>query len=402
MNARYLAVLSILFFCACAAGVDVQPMLQEFDDTAKDVRAVVTDEHAQQMLESADAKRAEAGALVEANKKKEAVPVIEQAMADARLALDIDKAMGAAKRADKCRLEVEQARTKYSEALYVLQQTEEFVGKDVEVELEEPTADAGTALPASTLQPESFPPAEMNAINEQWVGWRSAASERKVAVGELESRYIAAFKASQAEKVDAATVEQSRYVAARTVQSLEARVRGAENEKVCADATDQVAKYSDARADALQATIELEQGLKSNLRSELDQARKEAKDRQDELYKSLQAMEGKFASVRRDARGTIVSLAGILFDFDKAKLKRDVEFNLVKIATILNQYPEMKVVIEGHTDAVGTDEYNLGLSQRRAQAVHEFMISQGGVAASRLTFEGFGESRPVADNETEE
>ena len=402
MKARQLAILSILFIGGCASSLDVQPLLQQFDDTAQDVRAVITDEHAQKMLESADAKRAEAGALVDAGKKKEAVPVIEQALADARLALDIDQAMATAKRADKCRLEVEQARTKYSEALYVLQQTEEFVGKEVDVELEEPTADSGTALPASTLQPETFPPAAMSDIDAQWSGWRAAATDRKVAVGDLESRYKAAVAATQAEKVEPAVLDQSRYVAGRTVQSLEARVRGADNEKVCADATDQMAKYSDARAEALQATIELEQGLKANLRDELDLARKEAKDRQDELYKSLQAMEGQFASVRRDARGTIVSLADILFDFDKATLKRDVEFNLVKIATILNQYPEMKVVIEGHTDAVGTDEYNLGLSQRRAQAVHEFMIAQGGVAAGRLTFEGFGESRPVSDNETDE
>lgn len=401
MKARQLALISLLM-CGCAASVDVQPMLNEFDDTAKDVRAVVTDEHAQKMLESADAKRAEAGALVDAGKKKEAIPVIEQALADARLALDIEEAMATAKRADKCRLEVEQARTKYSEAVYLLQQTEEFVGQEADLETEEPTADTGTALPASTLQPDSFPPAAMSDIDAQWQAWRAAANERKVAVGDIEAAYKKAVAATQAEKVEAATVDNSRYLAGRAVQSLEARVREAENEHVCAEATDQMARYGDARAEALQATIELERGLKANLRTELDAARKEAKDRQDELYKSLQAMEGKFASVRRDARGTIVSLADILFDFDKATLKRDVEFNLVKIATILNQYPEMKVQIEGHTDAVGTDEYNLGLSQRRAQAVYEFMIGQGDVAQARLNYEGYGEARPVADNETEE
>lgn len=310
--------------------------------------------------------------------------------------------MAAAKRADKCRLEVEQARTKYSEAVYLLQQTEEFVGQEAELETEEPTAETGTPLPASTLQPETFPPAAMSDIDAQWQAWRVAANERKVAVGDIESAYKKAVAATQVEKVEAAAVDQSRYLAGRAVQSLEARVREAANEHVCAEATDQMARYGDARAEALQATIELERGLKANLRSELDQARKEAKDRQDELYKSLQQMEGKFASVRRDARGTIVSLADILFDFDKATLRRDVELNLVKIATILNQYPEMKVQIEGHTDAVGTDEYNLGLSQRRAQAVYEFMIAQGDVAQARLNHEGYGESRPVADNDTEE
>jgi OOP family OmpA-OmpF porin len=61
----------------------------------------------------------------------------------------------------------------------------------------------------------------------------------------------------------------------------------------------------------------------------------------------------------------------------------------------------MKILIEGHTDAIGSEEYNLILSKKRAQAVLDFMVSQG-VAADRLSSEGYGESRPVADNETEE
>jgi len=401
MKARYLTILSIVLF-GCAASVDVQPMLHAFDETAKDVRAVVTDEHAIKMLDSAEAKRAEAGVLVESGKQKEALPLIEQATADARLALDIDEAMTAAKRADKCRVEVEQARAKYSEAVYLLQQTEEFVGQTASVETEDLAVPPPPALPNSTLQPDSFPPPAMGDIDAQWNAWRALANERKVAAADIDAAYKRAVAATQAEKVAPATLDNSRYLAARAVQSLECRVREAENEQVCADATEQTAKYGDARAEALQATIELERGLKTNLRAELDQARQEAKNRQDELYKSLQQMEGKFATIRRDARGTIVSLADILFDFDKATLRRDVEFNLVKIATILNQYSEMNVLVEGHTDAVGTDEYNLGLSQRRAQAVYDFMIGQGDVVQTRLKWEGYGESRPVADNDTEE
>jgi OOP family OmpA-OmpF porin len=61
----------------------------------------------------------------------------------------------------------------------------------------------------------------------------------------------------------------------------------------------------------------------------------------------------------------------------------------------------MNVLIEGHTDAIGTDEYNLGLSQRRAKAVYDFMIDQGDVEERRLQWAGYGESRPVAPNETD-
>jgi outer membrane protein OmpA-like peptidoglycan-associated protein len=190
-------------------------------------------------------------------------------------------------------------------------------------------------------------------------------------------------------------------VASRAVQALECRVRSGVNEQVCLDATQQIAAYGDAREGAMRATLELERTLQADLQKDLDQLRAEAKTRQDELYNALSQMEGKFASIHRDARGTIVSLADILFDFDKATLRREVEFNLVKIATILNQFGEMSILIEGHTDAVGTDEYNLGLSQRRAEAVRVFLVSQG-VTETRLSAAGYGESRPVADNETAE
>jgi outer membrane protein OmpA-like peptidoglycan-associated protein len=387
---------------ACAPGVDVEPLLRDFDQYAKDLHAAGADPHAIAALDEGQVKRTEAGALAEQGKEKEAVPVAERALADARLALEVDRMMVSQHRAQRCRYEVEQARTKWSEAVFVLEQTEEFVGKDApSAKLEPAPAKEEPPLPASTLMPDSFPPADMENVSAQWTVWREAAAGRKVAAADVESAYRRSAEQTQAEKVDAATAAHHRYLAARAVQSLECRVRTETNERVCLTATEQMAAYGDAREGALRATLELERALQDDLRRDLDQLRAEASTRQDELYNALSQMEGKFASIRRDARGTIVSLADILFDFDKATLRRDVEFNLVKIATILNQFAEMKVLIEGHTDAVGTDEYNLGLSQRRAQAVHDFLVSQD-VKADRLSWEGYGESRPVADNDTDE
>jgi outer membrane protein OmpA-like peptidoglycan-associated protein len=238
----------------------------------------------------------------------------------------------------------------------------------------------------------------MGDISAQWSAWHKSAGEYQVAAADLEGAYQkSSYMAKETEVKDA----HDRYLAARAVQSLECRVRGEASERVCAEATVQMAAYGDAREGALRATLELERSLQDDLRRDLNELRAEAKTRQDELFGALSQMEGKFASIRRDARGTIVSLADILFDFDKATLKRDVEFNLVKIATILNQFGEMKVLIEGHTDSIGSDEYNLGLSKRRAQAVYDFLVSQD-VKADRLSWEGYGESRPVADNSTDE
>ncbi len=405
MRARSIATLivPVLLLCGCAAsGVDVTSMLQQYDDYEKDVRAVASDPRAIEVLDGAQAKRAEAAARIEKGKKKEAVPLLEQATADARLAYEVDRAQSTARRAEKCRLEVEQARTKWSEAVFVLEQTEEFVQKDAPAAKIEPvTEPAVPALPSSTLQPDSFPPADMKGISSDWTAWKKAASEYKVATTDLDRIYTASSAAAQMEKVEPPMAWQQRYLAARATQALECRVRAEANENVCLEATEQIAAYADGREKALRATLELERTLQADLRKDLDQLRAEAKTRQDELYNALSQMEGKFASIRRDARGTIVSLADILFDFDKATLRRDVEFNLVKISTILNQFSEMNVLVEGHTDAIGTDEYNLDLSKRRAQAVQDFLISQG-VDAKRLSAEGYGESRPVADNETEE
>ena len=401
MRARYATLILPVLFCACAS-VDVQPMLRDYDNYDKDLRAVTTDPQAIQTLDKGQAKRAEAGALADQGRTQEAVPMAEQALADARLAVEIDEMNASSRRAATCRLEVEQARVKWSEAVFVLTQTEEFVGKKASLETRAPeSAKAEPVLPATTLTPDSFPPATMGNVAAQWSAWRQAATERKVAVGDLESAYQQSTAAPKKGHVNPATVAHHRYLAARAVQSLECRVRADVNEDVCIEATQQTAALGDARVDALRAALELERGLKQSLRDELAQLRKEAKTRQDELYGALSQMEGKFASIRRDARGTIVSLADILFDFDKATLRRDVEFNLVKIATILNQFAEMNVIIEGHTDNIGTDEYNLGLSQRRAQAVDEFLVSQG-VTKERLRWEGYGESRPVAENDTDE
>ncbi len=399
MSARFIAVLTLLL-CSCAPGADVDSMLRDYDDYEKDLRAVASDPRALEILDGAQAKRAQAGALVEQGDKNQAVPLIEEANADARLALEFDEAMTASRRADECRLQVEQARKKWSEAVFVLEQTEEFVGKDAPTAKLEPSpAPAPPALPASTLMPDSFPPASMSDISTHWDVWRKVAMDNKVAAGDLEKAYR--HGAAVPEKADAATEAHHRYLAARAVQSLECRVRGDVNEQVCVDATQHIAAYGDAREGVLRATLELERTLQADLRRDLDQLRAEAKTRQDELFNALSTMEGKFASIHRDARGTIVSLADILFDFDKATLKRDVEFNLVKIATILNQFGEMNILIEGHTDAIGSDEYNLGLSKRRAQAVYDFLVSQD-VDAKRLSWEGYGESRPVADNDTDE
>jgi len=99
------------------------------------------------------------------------------------------------------------------------------------------------------------------------------------------------------------------------------------------------------------------------------------------------------------ARGLIVNMNDVLFDTGRYTLKPDADIKLAKIATILELYPGLKVQVEGYTDSVGGDDYNMKLSQNRANAVHDF-LTQNGVPADNVTAEGLGKDDPVADNST--
>jgi len=107
------------------------------------------------------------------------------------------------------------------------------------------------------------------------------------------------------------------------------------------------------------------------------------------------------AEVIREGEGIIVKFdSGILFDFDKTALKDAAKANVQSLAASLNQYPDTDIKIIGHTDSRGTEQYNQGLSERRAAAVKAYAVSQG-VPSSRLVTIGKGFSEPIADNETD-
>lgn len=94
--------------------------------------------------------------------------------------------------------------------------------------------------------------------------------------------------------------------------------------------------------------------------------------------------------------------ADVLFDFDRADIRADAADALAKLATIIAAYPQGRVELSGHTDSQGGDAYNMGLSQRRAAAVARWLVSRHGIDASRLQTRGEGETRPVADNGSEQ
>ena len=105
--------------------------------------------------------------------------------------------------------------------------------------------------------------------------------------------------------------------------------------------------------------------------------------------------------LQRPNKGSAIVLKNIFFDTDAYTLKNESETELNTLFTFLTNNPDLQVEIEGHTDNVGGEAYNLTLSENRAKAVYDYLIKNG-ILANRLTYKGFGASQPMADNETDQ
>jgi outer membrane protein OmpA-like peptidoglycan-associated protein len=140
-----------------------------------------------------------------------------------------------------------------------------------------------------------------------------------------------------------------------------------------------------ARADAATARSEADAA-----HMKVDAAKRES----DELQRQIAEL-----NARETDRGLVVTLGDLLFETGKSDLKGGAAGNLNKLAAFLKEYPDRTVLIEGHTDNVGSEETNYNLSQRRANSVQSFLVGQG-IEAARLSTSGLGEGSPVAGNDS--
>lgn len=167
---------------------------------------------------------------------------------------------------------------------------------------------------------------------------------------------------------------------------------------------DQVRSELDRRTRALDdqtrqlAQRERELALRQQELQTALEARAAAERRAEEAMSALREL----ASVRQDGDATIITLSGeVLFEYDQATLRPTARRRLRAVADALKASPNAMIVVEGHTDSVGSDQYNEQLSQRRAEAVRVFLVEEG-VDAARIRAEGRGEAEPVADNDSPE
>ncbi len=227
--------------------------------------------------------------------------------------------------------------------------------------------------------------------------------------------YIAEKKAQLAAEISGTKIAREKLTLLgqeREQVLLEARQREAEQARREAEMSLQQAQLErekalkaeeDAQKLKKQAQIEREkalqaeedaQKLKKQAQLEREKALKAEEDTQ-KLKKELEELKAK-----QTDRGYVLTLGDILFEFDKAQLLPGGMNNIYRLAEFLKKHPERNVIVEGHTDSMGSAKYNLGLSQRRAYAVRDALL-RNGIQSNRIIAEGYGKNYPVASNETD-
>lgn len=145
-------------------------------------------------------------------------------------------------------------------------------------------------------------------------------------------------------------------------------------------------------------------GNQAEKREEQYQARDVQIAKQDqaitENQKLIQELRSKGVDAFQGKRGVIASMPDVLFEFSSAEMTAEAVREAAEIARIVRNYPDRKILVEGHTDSVGTMVYNQRLSEGRAQSVADELVAKG-VSRRRVVSAGFGESRPVSSNLTE-
>jgi outer membrane protein OmpA-like peptidoglycan-associated protein len=193
-------------------------------------------------------------------------------------------------------------------------------------------------------------------------------------------------------------IEIARETARQKTAEAEAQELKQEREKFLLESRTREAERAKQLAESRAREVEQAQRETEAQAREARDAQRRAQaatDRAEDLEKRFAEFKAK-----QTERGFELTLSDVLFEFDKANLKPGSARSLSKVAEFLRENPQRKVTIEGYTDNIGSDAYNIELSQRRADSVRDFLV-QNGISADRITARGLGEEYPVASNATE-
>jgi len=223
---------------------------------------------------------------------------------------------------------------------------------------------------------------------------RAENERREMQRREDEARQRATDEAERARLANeqAQTAQQQRDQAQQERQA-------ADQARLQAEQAAQTAAQERAAAEQARQQALLEQ---QNLRQQVQQAQTAAQQAEAEREQTRQRLLTQLNQVlqtKDSARGLIVNMSDVLFDFNKATLKPGARERLARVSGIILAYPDLHLQVEGHTDNVGSDTYNMQLSEKRAAVVRDYLVSQG-VTSGNISARGFGKSAPVASNDS--
>ena len=222
--------------------------------------------------------------------------------------------------------------------------------------------------------------AQREQLEQEFDRLETERNELLVRASQLEAEQ-ARLEAEQARMMSQATAEDAQRA---REEAMQAQHREAESERTARQAIEEA-----EQAKALAASSATAAQL---ARREADLALEQA----DTLRRQLENLQ-----LRQTESGVVVTLGDVLFESGQTELRQEAMASLVEVVDLLQSEPDKNIRIEGHTDGVGDADTNLKISQKRADAVFEALVSLG-VVASRVTTQGMGEDFPIASNETDE
>jgi len=221
-------------------------------------------------------------------------------------------------------------------------------------------------------------------------------AQAEAAAREAKARADAEAEAKRRAEAEAARVqaEAARAEAERMKQEAQQAAQEAALQK-------QEAEQAKAEALAQQQALAAEAEKAKQAAAQSEQLRQDAEKEKQELRGRLLQQLNTILATRDTARGLIANMSDVLFKSGSFELLPGARERLAKISGIVLAYPSLHLEVEGHTDSVGSDEYNQELSERRAQAVRDYLVQEG-IASRAITARGLGKNAPVAANETPE
>jgi outer membrane protein OmpA-like peptidoglycan-associated protein len=260
---------------------------------------------------------------------------------------------------------------------------------------------------------------------ERLANERAAAAEREArAKGEAEAEARRRAQAEADQKAEAERRARAETERAAAQSETDRVKREAETALAAAQAeAERVKRETDAQRAAAQAEIERAAREKAEAEAaraaavtqqqaaqaetekarlaaqDADRLRQKAETEQAELRAQLLQQFNAILETRDTARGLIVNMSDVLFDTGKYTLRPGAREKLARVGGIISGHPGLRLEVEGHTDSVGSDDYNQRLSEQRAGSVREYLLQQG-LSVNSVSAKGFGKTQPVASNET--